>query len=67
MGRIFDLLKNIFLRRRKSEAPDVEGLRIAFKARYHNFKLLLSANNKVLEIMAEMEEALRGTLPFGMN
>ncbi len=67
MGRIFDLLRNTLLRRQKSEAPDVEGLRIAFKARYHNFKLLLSANNKALEIMAEMEEALRGTLPFGKN
>jgi pyruvate, water dikinase len=67
MGRLFDLLKNTFLRRRKSETPDIEGLRIAFKARYYNFKLLLSANNKALEIMAEMEEALRGTLPFGMN
>jgi pyruvate,water dikinase len=67
MGRIFDLLKNTFSRKQKNDVPDVEGLRIAFKARYHNFKLLLSANNKALEIMAEMEAALRGNLPFGMN
>jgi pyruvate,water dikinase len=51
------------------EAPpagSVEGLRTAFKARYQNFKLLLNANNKALEIMTEMEEAARGQGAFGM-
>lgn len=48
-------------------AAGAEGLRTAFRERYHNFKLLLSSNNKALEIMSEMEEALRGNRPFGMS
>src|SRR4030066_2072268 len=48
-------------------SSDPEALRAAFKARYHNFKLLLSANNKALEIMSEMEETIRGSRPFGMS
>ncbi len=42
-------------------------MRVSFKSRYHHFKLLLSANNSSLEIMAEMDEAIRGTQPFGMT
>jgi len=45
----------------------VEELRTLFRARYHNFKLLLSANNKALEIMSDFEEALRGARNFGMS
>jgi len=46
---------------------DAEAIRHDFKTRYHHFKLLLNANNKALEIMTEIEEALQGTRPFGMN
>lgn len=47
--------------------PDVEALRLAFQARYHQFKLLLGANNKALEIMSEIQAALAGEAPFGMT
>lgn len=46
---------------------DAEALRTAFKTRYHNFKLLLAANNKALQIMSEIEEAQKGERPFGMS
>lgn len=47
------------------ESPDM--LRATFKARYHHFKQLLNADSRALENMAEMEEALHGTHPFGMT
>lgn len=61
------LLKKIFNRRPSPEPGEVDALRLEFRERYHNFKLLLSANNKALEIMAEIEQALRGDQPFGMT
>ncbi|MBC8417668.1 MAG: pyruvate, water dikinase [Desulfobacterales bacterium] len=67
MGRILDALRGPFLKREKEGEANAEELRHAFKTRYHHFKLLLNANNKALEIMAEMETALLGTSPFGMN
>ncbi|MGA2403364.1 MAG: PEP/pyruvate-binding domain-containing protein [Syntrophobacteraceae bacterium] len=55
-------------RRAKSLIPlDAEALRTAFQTRYHNFKLLLSANNKALQIMSELEEVRKGDRPFGMS
>lgn len=69
MGRVANFLRKIGIKRRKEEvsAADAEKLRAAFKARYHSFQLLLSANNKALEIMADMEQALQGNRPFGMS
>jgi pyruvate,water dikinase len=68
MGRIRQ-----FLARFKGEQPpppdeaDLEALRVDFKSRYYSFKLLLSANNKALDIMADIEAALHGDRPFGMS
>ncbi|MBW2569638.1 MAG: pyruvate, water dikinase [Deltaproteobacteria bacterium] len=39
----------------------------SFKTKYWNFKSLLDINNTILEIMSEMELALRGNQRFGME
>lgn len=69
MAKLADFLKKIGFGRRGEGLTQsgVEELRTAFKARYHNFKLLLNANNKALEIMANMEHALKGNRPFDMS
>jgi len=51
----------------KPEDQDPGGNGTAlFKARYHSLRLLLAANNKALDTMAEMEEAALGRYVFGM-
>ena len=48
------------------EAEKVESLRLTFKSRYHSFKQLLAANNRILEGMADIERALQGNESFSM-
>jgi len=67
MRRFVDFIRSPFSGKEEEIPTNVEELRNDFKARYHHFKLLLSANNKSLEIMAEMEAALEGRYPFGMT
>lgn len=68
MASLANFFRKIGFRKRDDPlAPEkVEELRNTFKARYLHFKLLLSANNKALEIMSDFERALRGAMPFGM-
>ncbi len=49
------------------EAEKVESLRLTFKSRYHSFKQLLAANNRILEGMADIERALLGNESFSMS
>jgi len=67
MGTLINGFKKLFIKKPKQDATDVEELRIAFKDRYHSFKLLLNANNRALEVMADIERALQGQQPFGMS
>jgi pyruvate, water dikinase len=66
---MFDL-KGFFKRRQEGKIRDAERakdqIRLAFTRRYLNFKTLLSLNDKVLEIINEMEQALEGDQGFGM-
>jgi pyruvate,water dikinase len=66
MGVLLDQFKKLFIKKQEFTAGDEEQLRIEFKERYHSFKLLLNANNRALDIMADMARALEGGKPFGM-
>ncbi|MEW5725845.1 MAG: pyruvate, water dikinase, partial [Thermodesulfobacteriota bacterium] len=44
-----------------------QELDLRFKTQYHNLILLLAANNKALDLMAELEEALEGGALVGMS
>jgi len=53
---------------RKALSPaDNDDQNTIFKTRYHSFRQLLAANNRTLELMTDIEEALQGNRPFGMS
>ena len=67
MANLFQRLKNLFSGKEPEPALSVEELRAVFKARYYAFKQLLAANNTALQLMTDMEAALRGKHGFGMT
>jgi pyruvate,water dikinase len=58
---------NKFLKKNPESPSDVDSLRNDFKYRYQSFKVLLSSNNKALDIMADIERLLDGSRLFGMS
>jgi pyruvate,water dikinase len=67
MAKLFQKLKRLFAGKEPEPALSMEELRAAFQARYHAFKLLLAANNTALQLMTDMEAALRSRHSFGMT
>jgi pyruvate,water dikinase len=65
------VIKKIFFggkqKRSNTEKSPDDVIRSLFKTKYWNFKSLLSINNTILEIMSEMELALRGNQRFGIE
>ncbi|MBU2648356.1 pyruvate, water dikinase [bacterium] len=67
MHRVLTFLNNLRNKNRKDEDAHIESMRLEFKARYHNFRVLLQANNKALENMGSIEKRLREDQPFNMQ
>ena len=67
MGNLRHLIGKLFSPGKEESRADVAQLRLVFRERYAHFKQLISANNKALDIMAEIEGALQGDRPFGMT
>ncbi|MBA4368759.1 MAG: pyruvate, water dikinase [Desulfobacterium sp.] len=67
MGLFTRIQKYLTFHKEDPLPSDAEALRLDFKERYNNFKLLLGANNKALEIMADIEQTLKGDKTFGMT
>ena len=61
---------NWFLSRQNKVEKTQEELaeiRRSFASRYNQFRLLIQANTRAHELVAELEEALRGFKPYGMH
>ena len=56
-----------FTRKKKRTPEELQEIRRLFAARYNHFRLLIQANTRAHELMAELEEALRGFKPYGMH
>lgn len=66
VGRAFlNFLEIIGLREERGAEND--QLLSLFKLRYREFRDLLSANNELLEAIADLETLARGDKPFGLN
>ncbi len=66
MMRLGKIIQKILPDRGAARSEEMAKLRLDFKERYVCFKQLISANNKALEMMSDIERALDGRRPFGM-
>ena len=68
MTGLFQRLKKFLGPRKPLPLTEAEmaDLKAMFKARYHDFRQLLTANSRALETMAEMESVMTGDTVFGM-
>jgi pyruvate,water dikinase len=67
MASISKHVSDWFLKKKTAlDEATAQRLRLAFRDRYHHFKLLLTANNQALRGMADIESALQGDNVFGM-
>ncbi len=62
----FDSILNRLTGKNTRTIRDVTSLREEFRRRYELFLSIIRANNQALEVMSEMDEALRGERLFGM-
>jgi len=61
-------LKKIFKNKQQTDdLKENDFLRHDFRERYHAFKLLLTANNSMLETFANIDKLLLDSQPFGMS
>jgi pyruvate,water dikinase len=68
MGSLRRLLRSLAGLLRDAPDPAREAALLqAHRERCLNFRVLLAANNRALELMGAMQEALRGPRAFGMN
>jgi len=66
MKRFQKLWRRLFPGKPVYTTKEIEALRFDFKERYFYFRQLLRANNRALDAIADMEQALQRDRPFGM-
>ena len=54
-------------RKRERSPEEIAEIRRTFAVRYDHFRLLIQANTRAHELIGELEEALRGFKPYGIQ
>ncbi|BDQ34962.1 PEP/pyruvate-binding domain-containing protein [Pseudodesulfovibrio portus] len=54
-------------KKRERTPEEIAEIRRTFAVRYDHFRLLIQANTRAHELIGELEEALRGFTPYGMQ
>lgn len=67
MKRIMKFFSRLFTQKTALSQEALEKIKLDFQERYHNFRILLAANNRVLERIADIQRMLLGEEPFGIT